>query len=97
MISYSDFSQTLVPDLALNTARAQITAKKNVTPLGESNLKLGSYQGLQIKYFIPANMYFRERTYVVGRRLYTLTTLSPSPEDAVDLEKFFSSFALTAP
>jgi hypothetical protein len=65
--------------------------------LSTTPIKLGAHPGIEFKAVVPGRADVVSRFYVVGRRPYGLSMVSPVGRDAsADRERFFSSFKLGA-
>jgi hypothetical protein len=65
--------------------------------LSTTPIKLGEHPGIEFKAEMPGKADIVARIYVVGRRPYALTILSPVGRDSsAGRERFFSSFRLGA-
>jgi hypothetical protein len=113
-VYYSDFPSDFPNDLEkeaalrkqfLDTARDAVVAKSNGKVLSETDIYLDGHPGRTLKIALPDGTVTRDKTYVVGKRIYQVVVVTLgellAPDggrfDEIRATKFLESFKLNRP
>lgn len=100
MVGWVDYEPTYVfnPEKELDANRDNMVKALNGKLLSSKKISLGTYQGLEFTgEFANRNgkFLFQAQVFIVGKRPYLLTHLSPEGKESVqNRQRFFSSFKI---